>query len=54
MVEEPMKPETLKIAEEYALLFPDSLDINLNKKNSKPAGKIAEFNKEAINSQKKY
>lgn len=47
-VEDPVNPDSFKLATQYATLFPESLNIELNAKNSQASARVAEFNHTVI------
>ena len=48
MVEDPVNPDSFKLAAQYAALYPESLNIELNAKNGQASARTAEFNSTVI------
>lgn len=47
-VEDPVNPDSFKLAAQYAALFPESLNIELNAKHSQASARVAGFNHTVI------
>ena len=53
-MEDPVNPNSFKLAAQYATLFPESMNIELNAKNSQASARVAEFNHAVIKFQQKH